>query len=98
MMNMTPIDFAQSAAIVMLHIAMLVLALRLRSARQDVSMLADQLAELNGMLPSIAPDAISAHARDQATIDEWIAERAKCAPGSPKHTAYTNRLREVGAL
>lgn len=34
----------------------------------------------------------------QATIDEWRAELSMHPEGSPKHTAYLNRLREVSAL
>lgn len=31
-------------------------------------------------------------------VAEWLAEIAKHPEGSPKHTAYLNRLREVGAI
>lgn len=29
---------------------------------------------------------------------QWAEERAKCKPGSPRYEAYTNRLRDLGAL
>lgn len=36
-------------------------------------------------------------ALDQARIvAEWMDERARHPPGSPKHVAFTNRLREFG--
>ncbi len=41
---------------------------------------------------------IAAALNERATIDQWKAELAKHPEGSPKHTAYLNRLRELGAL
>ena len=31
-----------------------------------------------------------------AVIDDWILEREKHLPGSPKHIAFTNRLTSLG--
>lgn len=41
---------------------------------------------------------VAAALSERATIEQWRIELSKHPEGSPKHTAYLNRLREVGAL
>lgn len=52
--------------------------------------------ELRHLRDQMRQPAKAAHVQENTLIEEWKAERAAAEPGSPKHTAYTNRLKELG--
>jgi hypothetical protein len=68
--------------------------------RDSLYALEDEVHSLQVRLDGASETArtLSRAVEQAGVIEQWRREMAKCPEGSPKHTAYVNRLREVGAL
>lgn len=95
-----------SAIDVVLFLLVAGLAYALWSSGRRVSALQAEIYQLSatlGRVESTLDDALATPiltqaAEHSAVVAEWQAEMLKHPEGSPKHTAYLNRLREIGAL
>lgn len=72
---------------------------RVKSVRADLDEMSKDLADLEVALDdALHAPILRAKAEHNEQVAAWRAERDTLPEGSPKHTALTNRLREVGAL
>lgn len=92
------ISIEMTVALLCFFVGLLVLAVVLLMGR--VARQGRRLRELERILCNepVVGHRIEAALSERATIAQWREELSKHPEGSPKHTAYLNRLREVGAL